>query len=183
MSGPIEGGRRRIDRVLADDFLDGVEQADLDALRSLRHEADQEDADLSYIRRLLQGRIDIVQAEVARRASGGEGASLVDQLATILADDSRSTHGSGRHLTVEPSRVDEHRRAVEQVVADAVLSDVGARSDAELAEALEKLRTFEAEVSTLRRQVQVVADKLTAELGGRYRDGSASIADALSSDA
>jgi hypothetical protein len=183
MSGPIEGGRRRIDRVLADDFLDGVEELDLEALRSLRHEADQEDADLSYIRRLLQGRIDIVEAETRRRESGDSGASLVDQLAAILADDSRSTHGSGRHLTVEPSRVDEHRRAVEQVVADAVLSDVGSRSDAELADALTKLRAFEGEVSELRRQVQKVADTLTAELGGRYRDGTASVADALATEA
>ena len=106
MTGPIAGGRRRIDRVLADDFLADVENADLDRLRELRHEADQEDADLSYIRRLLQGRIDIVDAELRRRAPGGEDISIVDQLAQILADDTRSTRGVGRHLNVEPSRVE-----------------------------------------------------------------------------
>jgi hypothetical protein len=183
MTGPIPGGRRRIDRVLADDFLAGVENADLDRLRELRHEADQEDADLSYIRRLLQGRIDIVDAEMRRRAPGGEDISIVDQLAQILADDTRSTRGVGRHLNVEPSRVDEHRRDVEQIVADAVLSDVGARTDEELADALERLREYEREVSTLRRQVQAVADALTAELGRRYRDGVADIDSALPTDA
>lgn len=183
MTGPIPGGRRRIDRVLADDFLAGIESADLDRLRELRHEADQEDADLSYIRRLLQGRIDIVEAELRRRAPGGDEVSLVDQLAKILADDTRSTRGTGRHLSVEPSRVAEHRRDVERIVADAVLSDVSARSEEELSEALERLRDYEREVSSLRRRVQEVADTLTAELGRRYREGVADPSDVLPTDA
>lgn len=182
MTGPIEGGRRRIDRVLAPGFLDGLQDADLDRLRELRHEADQEDADLSYIRRLLQGRIDIVDAELRRRAPGGENISIVEQLAKILADDSRSTRGVGRHLQVEPSRVDEHRRGVEAIVADAVLSDVGARSDDELTSSLERLRAYEREVSALRGQVQQVADALTAELGRRYREGMADAGAALPTD-
>jgi len=182
MTGPIEGGRRRIDRVLAPDFLTGVEDADLDRLRELRQEADQEDADLSYIRRLLQGRIDIVEAETRRRMPGNEELSLVEQLASILADDTRSTRGVGRHLNVEPSRVDDHRRAVEAIVADAVLSDVSARSDEELAAALERLRAHEREVSELRREVQRIADALTAELGRRYRDGMADVGGVLPSD-
>ena len=99
------------------------------------------DRELSYIRRLLQGRIDIVDAEMRRRAPGGEDISIVDQLAQILADDTRSTRGVGRHLNVEPSRVDEHRRDVEQIVADAVLSDVGARTDEELRPTFELLRS------------------------------------------
>ena len=183
MTGPIPGGRRRIDRVLADDFLTDLESADLDRLRELRHEADQEDADLSYIRRMLQGRIDIVDAELRRRAPGGDAVSLVDQLAQILADDSRTTRGTGRHLSVEPSRVAEHRRDVERIVADAVLSDVGARSEDELADALERLRAYEREVSEARRRVQAVADQLTAELGRRYRDGVVDPSNVLPSDA
>ena len=183
MTGPIPGGRRRIDRVLADDFLIGVDSADLDHLRQLRHEADQEDADLSYIRRLLQGRIDILEAELRRREPGAEDISIVDHLAQILADDSRATRGLGRHLNVEPSRVDEHRRDVERIVADAAISDVDARTDAELDAALVRLREHEREVSTLRRQVQQVADALTAELGRRYREGTADISGILPTDA
>lgn len=183
MTGPIPGGRRRIDRVLADDFLADLRTVDLERLREMRHEADQEDADLSYIRRLLQGRIDIVDAELRRRAPGAEDVSIVDQLAQILADDSRSTRGVGRHLNVEPSRVDEHRRDVEAIVADAVLSDVGARSEGELQDALERLRAYERQVSTLRHDVQQVADALTAELGRRYREGAADVSSALPSDA
>ena len=117
---PREGGRRRIDRVLAGDFLSGLTELPLDALRARRREAEQEEADLSYLRRLLQGRMDIVSAELRRRQGGSTEGSLVDQLAGILAEGTvGAPHGLGRHVTVEPSRVDEHRRAVEQLVSDA----------------------------------------------------------------
>ena len=62
------GRRRRVDRVLADDFLDDLDRARLStSCASAGNEAEQEEADLSYIRRLLQGRMDIVRAEQRRR--------------------------------------------------------------------------------------------------------------------
>ncbi len=67
MSEPIPGGRRRVDRVLGAGFLDDLDQLTLQELRERRHDAEQEDADLSYIRRLLQGRLDIIRAEIERR--------------------------------------------------------------------------------------------------------------------
>lgn len=39
----------------------------LSELRALRRDAQRDEADLSYVRRLLQGRIDILRAELARR--------------------------------------------------------------------------------------------------------------------
>src|SRR4030095_17124685 len=42
---------------------------------------------LSLLRRLVQGRAEILKAEVERRGSGGEGGSLFDQLATILSSE------------------------------------------------------------------------------------------------
>ena len=171
------GGMRRIDRVLAEDYLAGLAEAPLADVRALRAEAEQEEADLSYVRRLVQGRIDIVKAELARR-TGGQGGSLVDSLAQVLADQTRSStpHGLGRHVTVEPSRVDAHQRYVEALVADVDLSDTTARTDEELQRALEVLSAEEEVVSGKRRQVQVVMDALSAEVTRRYRDGEADVA-------
>ncbi|MCL2551243.1 MAG: hypothetical protein FWE75_03775 [Actinomycetia bacterium] len=45
---------------------------DLAALRALRRDAQQEEADLSYLRRMLHGRIDILQAELRRRDGSAE---------------------------------------------------------------------------------------------------------------
>jgi hypothetical protein len=180
--GPREGGRRRIDRVLADDFLTGLGEAPLAEVRERRHEAEQEEADLSYVRRLLQGRTDIVRAELRRRQGGGAEGSLIDQLAGILADDAPGApHGLGRHVTVEPSRVDEHRRAVEQLVSDAGVSDVVNRSDSELADSLARLEEYERAVSRNRRRVQEAMDACTAEIARRYQTGEASVDDLLNS--
>jgi hypothetical protein len=176
---PLPGGRRRIDKVLADEFLVGLVDISLDDVRTRRQEAEQEEADLSYVRRLLQGRMDIVRAELARRKGSGQG-SLVDQLAGILADNtSGPPHGMGRHVTVEPSRVADHRRAVEQLVSDAGVSDVVARTETELADSLARLEEYERAVSRNRRRVQDVMDTCTAEIARRYQSGEATVDDLL----
>ena len=176
---PLPGGRRRIDRVLDPEFLDGIADVGLSEVRSRRHEAEQEEADLSYVRRLLQGRIDIVRAELGRR-SGDERGSLVDQLASILSEGvAGDARGSGHHNVVEPSRVADHRRSVEQLVSDVGVSDVVNRSDDELADSLTRLTDYEAAVSRNRRRVQEVMDACTAEIARRYQSGEATVDDLL----
>ena len=174
---PYPNGRRRIDRVLAEDFATGLSGLDLDEVRTRRREAEQEEADLSYVRRMLQGRMDILRAELARRAGGGE--KIVEHLSQVLSDAGRSDHGLGRFLRVEPSRVDEHRRMVEQVVADVGVSDVEQHTDDDLRAALGRLEGFERGISEDRHRVQQVMDALTTEVAGRYKSGSASVDDLL----
>ncbi len=179
MTRPMPGGRRRVDHVLAPEFLAGLAELPLADLRTRRHEAEQEEADLSYLRRMIHGRMSIVEAELRRRDPASTSGSVVDELSQILGDEQRSTRGLGRHLTVEPSRVDEHRRGEEKIIADAVISDVSARTDDELRDALVRLGEHESEVSEVRRAVQHVMDTLSAELTARYRDGSASVDELL----
>jgi hypothetical protein len=181
MTEPMQGGRRRIDLVLGDDFLADIDSVDLDDVRSRRREAEQEDADLSYIRRMLQGRMDILRAELSRRSEpGGGDEKIVDHLSRILSDEAgRADHGLGRFLTVEPSRVDEHRRKVEQVIADVGVSDVEGHSDDEVRAALRRLEDLEREVSETRQRVQKVMGALTKEITRRYRTGAANVDDLL----
>ena len=175
------GGRRRIDRVLAPDYTEGVEQRPLVEVRELRDEAAQEETDLSYLRRLLHARIDIVRAEQERRSSGGS--AVVEQLATILSTNAVGpATGLGRYQTHEPSRADAHQRHVEALVSDVDLSDVSKLSDDRLAEALETFISEEASVSVRRREVQVVVDKLNAEIASRYQRGSASVDELLAAE-
>jgi hypothetical protein len=173
------GGRRRIDRVLDPAYMQGVHTCTLEEVRALRDEAAQEETDLSYLRRLLHGRIDIVHAEQRRRAEGGS-AAVVDSLAKILAANVIGpATGSGRHNTLEPSRAEAHRRHVEALVSDVDLSDVGSLTDDKLTHALETYRGEEASVSGRRRQVQGVMDKLNDEIAERYRGGRASVDELL----
>lgn len=169
------GGRRRIDRVLAPDFAAGIGEKDLAEVRALRDEAAQEETDLSYLRRLLHGRIDIVRAEQRQRSSGESGA-VVGQLAEILAANAVApAHGSGRHSTLEPSRAEAHRRHVEALVSDVDLSNVAQAPDETLEQALRTYLAEESSVSGLRHQVQRVMDSLNAEIGARYSRGQASV--------
>jgi hypothetical protein len=172
-------GSRRIDRVLAEDYLEGLRSATLPEVRSLRDEAEQEEVDLSYIRRLIQGRMDIVRAELNRREGPGKG-SLVASLAQVLADEPRSAaHGGGRHSTIEPSRIDSHRRYVEALVADVDLSDTASRETDELHHAMRVLSDEEQVISAKRRLVQNVMDACSAEITRRYRDGEADVSTVL----
>jgi hypothetical protein len=181
MSEPIAGGRRRVDRVLGEGFLDDLSELSLQELRERRHDAEQEDADLSYIRRLLQGRLDIISAEQQRRQQA-EAQRVVDHLSEVLSDGPRTNHGSGRFLNVEPSRVAESRRRVEQLIADPHLSDIATLNDAEIAQAYDEIADHERAVSDLRRRVQRAMDTLTAEVARRYREGRASVDELLKAD-
>ena len=176
---PVQG-TRRIDRVLAEDYLAGLAEAPLADVRALRGEAEQEEVDLSYLRRLIQGRLDVLRAELNRREGSGQG-DLVEGLAQILADEPRSpARGLGRHTSVQPSRVDSHRRYVEALVADVDLSDVSARTPDDLAHAMRVLSEEEQKLSGKRRDVQKVMDACSAEITRRYRDGEADVSALLS---
>jgi len=148
----------------------------------MRIDAEQEETDLSYLRRLLQGRLDIVRAELRRRSGDAEGNTLVEMLPRILAEDvQNSPRGLGRHVTAEPSRADSHRRHVESLVADVDLSDVAAQDESALNRLLGVLEHEENEVSSRRRSVQAAMDACTAEIARRYREGDADVKDLLPS--
>ncbi|HEV7648764.1 MAG TPA: aerial mycelium formation protein [Actinophytocola sp.] len=170
------GGRRRIDRVLAPEYVADLGQLGLTEVRARRDDAAQEETDLSYLRRLLHGRIDIVKAEQKRRAEGGS-SSVVERLVEILSDNAvgSAPAGAGRHQPLEPSRAEAHRRHVEALVSDADLSDVASLPAERLDLALRTYAAEEASVSQRRREVQKVVDALNDEIGSRYRAGSASV--------
>lgn len=176
------GGRRRIDRVLSPDYVGDVEQRGLDEVRELRDEAAQEETDLSYLRRMLHARIDIVRAEQRRRDEDGS-ATVVEELVGILSDNAVGpASGSGRYQTMEPSRAESHRRHVEALVSDVDLSDVMSLSGEKLDATLLAFESEEESVSTRRKQVQSVVDRLNEEIARRYREGVASVDELLAAE-
>ena len=52
--------RRRIDIVLEPEYLQGLDGLDLDELRRRRHTAEDVESQISYYRRLLHGRMDLL---------------------------------------------------------------------------------------------------------------------------
>jgi hypothetical protein len=182
MTEYMPGGRRRVDRVLAPQFLRDLAALPLEEVRARRVDADQEEADLSYARRLLQGRIDILRAEQAARQGTGPlvgqphtDAEIVGALSRILGAETRADHGLGRYLGSRPSRIGEHRREAERAVADVGGSDLAALDDLQLQEAVDRLVSIEGRVSRTRREVHRVVDTLTQEVARRYMSGEVAI--------
>lgn len=160
--------RRRIDRVLAPGYLDGLQSLPLDEVRELRRDAEQEEADLYFVRRLLQdasascGPSRIAAPDAAR--SGG--------WSTRWPKSSPINPPADPHLaaTRPPSRPGEreYRRNGERMVADVEFSDVTARTEAELGRALASLTARGESVSRSRPAVQRVADACRVEVAPSY---------------
>lgn len=165
---PMPGGRRRVDRVLSPEFTGDLAGLSMQEVRERRQDAMQEEADLSYVRRMLQGRIDILDQEL--QADGGDSdEDLVARLTRAMVSHGSVQPSSSRHLTMEPSRLAERRRYVERLIADIGLSDPSTMTPDEVRGAVARLQEQEREVSEVRSQVHVVIDALTAELAARYR--------------
>ncbi|WP_086562980.1 aerial mycelium formation protein [Streptomyces africanus] len=164
----------------------GLTTLSLPELRTLRRDAQRDEADLSYVRRLLQGRIDILRAELARRTPVGAAsvavpaeASVVERLAEILRDAPARHRSSARHLTLGTPQGEEYRRLAAEMLAEVELSDLDARTDLELNTAMGRLVRYEQQVSRRRQRLQRTADECSAEIARRYREGEAQVDDLL----
>lgn len=158
----------------------------LPELRALRRDAQREETDLSYVRRLLQGRIDILRAELARRgprsvvdAGDAVETSLVDRLSAILTDTPARQRSSARHVTLGTPRSEECRRLAAETLGEVELSDLTARTDVELTAGTVRLVRCEQQVSRRRQRLQRTADGCGAEIARRYREGEAQVDDLL----
>jgi hypothetical protein len=152
----------------------------LDELRALRAERQADDDAISYVRRLVQGRLDLVLAEQKRRVSGDD-RSVSEDLPAIL----------GRHLNSGPARpprptddASDHPMAIEleELCNGLGASHVSELADSELDELSNALQAFEHARSIERRELFTELDALSAELVRRYRDGSAKVDDLMADE-
>ena len=159
-------------------FLEGIELWTLDEVRAIRDDLAALETGLSYLRRVVQARLDIVFAERSQRESGESAgaAGLVEKLPEILGSNLRSS-GNGRlNTSFIPTRVPEDLdRRLEAILPASrvgVLSDLSAD---ELTGAAQSLADLELLVSSERRQVFDVIDRLQDEIVRRYRTGEATV--------
>jgi hypothetical protein len=165
------------ERLLDPGYLDGLEARAIEEIRSMRAECQDVETGLSFLRRLVQGRLDIVAAELERREAGGDPADLallVEQLPAILADHLRAP-GNGRlPNTLGPGHVDEELQARVDTAVTA-LDDLAALTTEDLVASQQELSELEGEISGRRRDLFDRIDALQAELTRRYRTGEATV--------
>jgi hypothetical protein len=164
-------------------FISGLDQLPLDGVRSKREQCAELETELSYLRRLAQARIDLIAAELERRKLGGPASqheSIVEHLPEILAENTR-TEGPGRLTTLfAPAEGAQASLAarVEAICPPDQLGSLPELSSEHLAKLVERLRDLEREVSSERKALHVVLDKIEEEIVRRYKSGEATV-DAL----
>lgn len=168
-----------LERVLGADYLDGLASWDTKQVRQARAECEREEAGISYARRILQGRLDLLRAELERRHQGGDDlSSVLEDLTVILSSDhTPSSPAQARAVTVHPPET----AATLEAEIDAIVDASEAHGDdlERLADLIDRLAVYESHLSELRRQLFARIDLLREELVQRYKDGRASVADLL----
>ncbi len=192
-----------LQRLMADEILADLRSKPLPRLRGLRMELSQAEGDVSFVRRVAQGRLDIAGHEVARREAAdpdGDGAprmatasGLLFDMPDILTDPDRRP-GFGRDGSLSEDGTDDvtlPRRNVDvlepgpvalelfelldKAASPHALSGVEALPSADLADLFDRLRQFELELSAMRRALHDRIDVIQDEIARRYRDGETSV--------
>jgi hypothetical protein len=171
----------RLDRVLDDGYLAGLQSWSTAQVRTARAECEAEEEAISYARRVLQGRLDILRAELERRESHGDDSAedLLARLPGILsADHVASPPAQARSTRLRvPEDADRLEAEIDELVGNA---DLGGRETDELAAVIARLGAHERQLSGTRRQLFDRIDALRDELARRYKDGTAAVSEILS---
>ena len=171
---------RSLARVLHGDYVADLARLPVDDLRAKRTECQRLEDAASYLRRLVQGRLDVIGLEIRARTSGERAdlTAIVEQLPAILAE------GTGRAANGRPlvgydaPPEDQEAWASERVGAACGGFDVAGvpeLADDELFQLTDALNALERQVSGERRKLHDVIDVLQAELVRRYKSGEASV--------
>ena len=168
-----------LDEVLDPGFLEGIAGLPVEEVRVRRTRASQVEVGLSYLRRLIQGRLDIVLDEAGRRDAGRQSSdlsALVQRLPEILGEHVHGP-GSGRlPMLLAPPDAERNRTEQLDLILDAEqLATLPELDDAELESKLTALAVLEREVSADRRALHGVIDRLQRELVRRYKTGEATV--------
>jgi hypothetical protein len=155
--------------VLDPAYLADLDSRSVDELRAKHAECVELETEVSYVRRLTQARIDILDAEIERRASGGSLEDLIARLPEILSDPGPRGNPASSHLPLQlaPEQDSEWTPDLEQF--DGVLTNLPNLTEAELADALAGLRSLEREVSDQRRELFAVIDRIDVTLAEQLR--------------
>lgn len=167
-----------LDRLFAPDYLQGMAGRTLGELRAMRAECQQAETAVSYLRRVAQGRLDLVHGILERKAAGAaELSDLVDDLPSLLGSGPPRPSGPGRlpSQMAPDIEVDDDITAEIDAVFDAThIGDMLSKSETELQAVGEQLMEIEARISQQRRELHERIDALQAEIVTRYKTGQAS---------
>lgn len=168
-----------LERVLGNVPDGDLSELSLDDVRSRRATAEVLEESVSYLRRVIQVRLDILGTELAHRRSGearADTTELIGRLPDILAEHTRGPGGGQPPKEIRAPQVDEAlEAAIDEIVPTSRLAELAEIDDDALAQLVDRLENLEAEVSATRHSLHARIDALQAEIIRRYRTGEASV--------
>jgi Mg2+ and Co2+ transporter CorA len=169
-----------VERVLAEDWLGDLPARPIEDIRAMRDEVRAVEDKVSYLRRIIQGRADIVAADLRRRAEGGSPIdldTLIEQLPGILSDKGGGPGGPGRLPSGLLAPDDASLTAeIDQVAGPDVLGHLADLPDEGVAALAQAIGELERRTSAARRGLFGRIDTLNGELARRYGSGEADVA-------
>ena len=184
-----------LSKLCSPSFLDGIEVAPVTELRIRRDACQRAELVLSYLRRVIQGEMDLVLAEMELRADGSRSdvGRLVEDLPSILAFSGPST-GEPTHVPVatmlavgEVMDV-QHDITLEELLVSVLSDEQGDQVlpggllpganlctfvGEELLASLTRLRDVEKILSGKRRSLHDHIDRIQGAIVDRYKSGAA----------
>lgn len=168
-----------LDELLDPGYLGDVTARSIDEVRRMRATCQAVETGLSLLRRMVQGRLDIVGVELTRRAEGGDPGDLPDLIARLPEVLSDRTHapGIGRlPQTMAPGDLPAELEAeLDAITAEMPVADLPGVPDETLRRVASRLEALEHKVSAQRQALFDRIDALQAEITRRYKTGEASI--------
>jgi len=168
-----------VERVIGEDWLGDLPSLPIDHIRAKRDEVRAIEDRVSYLRRIIQGRLDIVAADVRRRTEGGSPLdldALVGQLPDILSDKGGGG-GPGRLPSgLIPPDDAGLTTEIDRIAGPDELGHLDELSDEAVAELARSIGELERRTSAARRALFGRIDALNAELARRYGSGEADVA-------
>jgi len=176
----VTENKRRLDHILEAGYLADIRARSTDEVRAMRAETREEEALLSYERRMLHGRLAILTKELERRARGEDAGTLLELLPSILSGDEQRGPSRGSLPLNDPNLDFAHpHRRVTKLVSDDTIANLSSLEEAEIRRIIGELEGAEHEVSAQRRPLLDVLDSLNEELARRYQTGEADPSDVL----
>jgi hypothetical protein len=169
-----------LEKIIDESYTADLSSCTTSEVRRKKADADVHEVALSYARRILQGKIDLLRAELASR-HGDEREPVSDSVADIAQalEPRRDREFRGRFPGFLQRPETEEVRKAEEAASNPIFTRLEEASEDELAWLAGRLRDEERRISDLRNKLHAQIDALEAELVRRYASGEASVDEVL----
>ena len=170
-----------LERLFAPDYLQGVDGRSVAELRAMRAECQHAETAVSYLRRVVQGRLDIVHGLLDRAGTdrGGDLSDVVENLSSIIGGGPPRPSGFGRlpaemSPDMESVEIGDLTAGIDAIVDPGRIGELPGLGREELEAIADRLTELEATVSHERRSLHERIDTVQAEIVSRYKSGQVS---------